>query len=151
MVRLSSLLGKAARRGAVRDEAPEGVALLGETSIERVWNPAAHSRVADERSVASREAPAGKAFLLGELVEELSRGEIVERKNRETLEPIEAHDGTRRESTEASGRVVQEHRSLELRAAHRRSPTYQSPMASIALSSISACSSACSVSSSSQL
>ncbi len=63
---------------------------------------------------------------------------------------VEPGGDTRREATEASGRVVQEHRPAKLRA-HRRAPTYQSPTASIAPSSISARSSSSSVSSRSQL
>jgi hypothetical protein len=43
--------------------------------------------------------------------------EIVQWKDREALAAVEAHDGTRRESAEASGCVVQENRTPQL--AHR--------------------------------
>ena len=103
--------GIAARGGSVGDEAAEEVATLREPSVERVGDATTHACVADERSVSPHEAPAREAFGLGQPFEERLRRNVVEREDREALAAVDTRDDTRRESAEASGRVVEEDRA----------------------------------------
>ena len=76
--------------------------------VRRIGHAPADDAVAQERAVATREAPAREALGLWERLEQGARGDVVEREDRQPLAAIEADDDTRRPAAEASARVVQE-------------------------------------------
>lgn len=82
--------------------------MVGDEPVDRVGHVSADDPVAEDRAVALHEAPAVEALVFRKGSEKVSRHEIVERDERQTVPAIEADDDTRRPATEASAGVVQE-------------------------------------------
>jgi hypothetical protein len=101
-------LRKAARGRAVRHEAAEQLAVLGDELVQGIGHASSDDAVAQDRAVPLHEAPALEALAFRQGSEKVSRHEIVERDERQTAPAIEADDDTRRPAAEASAGVVQE-------------------------------------------
>ena len=99
----------------------------GVRSCTRQKRIAEHVEQFDSRRAAGRgprvrmdDVPGRKTLRLGQRFEQRLGGRILEREQRDAAVPIEPSDGTRRESTQASASVVQQHGSSRLHAPHPR-------------------------------
>jgi hypothetical protein len=82
--------------------------VLGDQPVQGVGQASPDDAVADDGAVALHEAPAVEALAFRQRSKKVSRHEIVERDERQTVPAIEADDDTRRPAAEASASVVQE-------------------------------------------